>query len=82
MLITIRTKRTKIKSTNLNQWQKAFERSIADFLPILQTGSKIQVGLSDYVTKILGGALRFGFIAIALRRPQLALFGLYIFVRP
>jgi hypothetical protein len=53
---------------NLNQWQKAFERSFADFLPLLPLGSKIEVGLSDYVIKILGGALTFGFIAIALRR--------------
>ena len=53
---------------NHTQWQKAFERSFADFLPLLPPGSKIQVGLSDYVVKILGGALTFGFIAIALRR--------------
>ena len=53
---------------NHTQWQKAFERSFADFLPLLPLGSKIQVGLSDYVIKILGGALTFGFIAIALRR--------------
>jgi uncharacterized protein YjbI with pentapeptide repeats len=53
---------------NHTQWQKAFERSFADFLPLLPLGSKIQMGLSDYVIKILGGALTFGFIAIALRR--------------
>ena len=53
---------------NLNQWQKAFERSIVDFLPLLTIGSKIEVGLADYIIKILGGALTFGFIAIALRR--------------
>jgi hypothetical protein len=53
---------------NLNQWQKAFERSFADFLPLLPLGSKIEVGLADYIIKILGGALTFGFIAIALRR--------------
>ncbi|MGB6627894.1 MAG: hypothetical protein WBE61_07160 [Nitrososphaeraceae archaeon] len=53
---------------NYTQWQKAFERSFADFLPLLPLGSKIQVELSDYVFKILGGALTFGFIAIALRR--------------
>ena len=53
---------------NSTHWLKAFERSFADFLPLLPLGSKIQVGLSDYVVKILGGALTFGFIAIALRR--------------
>jgi hypothetical protein len=53
---------------NHTQWQKAFERSFADFLPLLPLGSEIQVGLSDHVIKILSGALTFGFIAIALRR--------------
>lgn len=53
---------------NHTQWQKAFERSFADFLPLLPLGSEIQVGLSDYVIKILGGALTFGSIAITLRR--------------
>jgi len=54
---------------NHTEWQKAFERSFADFLPLLSLESKIQLGLSDYVIKILdGGVLTFGFIAIALRR--------------
>jgi hypothetical protein len=47
---------------------KAFERSFADFLPLIPLGSKTKVGLSDYVIKILGSALTVGFIAIALRR--------------
>jgi hypothetical protein len=28
----------------------------------------IKIGLSDYIIKIVGGAVTFGFIAIALRR--------------
>jgi uncharacterized protein YjbI with pentapeptide repeats/uncharacterized protein YeeX (DUF496 family) len=53
---------------NSTQWQKAFERSFADFLPLLSLGSDIKVGLGDYIIKIVGGALTFGLLAIALRR--------------
>jgi hypothetical protein len=53
---------------NSTQWQKAFERSFADFLPLLPLGSDIKVGIAYYVFKIVGGALTFGLIAIALRR--------------
>src|SRR5919198_1659767 len=47
---------------------KAFERSLADFDPILPPGSDIKVGIIDYVIKILGGGLTFGLLLIALRR--------------
>jgi hypothetical protein len=53
---------------NSTQWQKAFERSFADFLPLLPLGSDIKIGIGDYVIKIIGGAVTFGLIAIALRR--------------
>jgi len=49
-------------------WLKAIERSIADFIPLLPLGSNIHVGIIDYVIKIVGGAVTFGLIAIALRR--------------
>jgi hypothetical protein len=54
-------------ATNYAHWSKAFERSIADFLPLLPLGD-IKVGAIDYVIKIVGGAVTFGLIAIALRR--------------
>src|SRR5919112_4419997 len=47
---------------------RAYERSFADFLPLLPTGSEIKVGIIDYIIKIVGGALTFGLLAIALRR--------------
>jgi hypothetical protein len=53
---------------NLTQWQKAFERSLSDLIPLLPSGSKVEIGLLDYVIKIAGGTLTFGLIAIALRR--------------
>jgi hypothetical protein len=53
---------------NSTQWQKAFERSLADFLPLLPLGSDIKVGIGDYVIKLVGGAVTFGLLAIALRR--------------
>ncbi|HKG88358.1 MAG TPA: hypothetical protein VKA95_08530 [Nitrososphaeraceae archaeon] len=46
---------------------KAFERSVADFLPILPLGSK-EVVIQDYLIKVIGGAISFGLLAIALRR--------------
>jgi hypothetical protein len=49
-------------------WLKASERSIADFIPLLPLGEGIKVGVIDYVIKIVGGAVTFGLIAIALRR--------------
>jgi hypothetical protein len=56
------------KITDPIQWQKAFERSMADFIPLLPSGSEIKIGLIDYIIKIVGGAVTFGLIAIALRR--------------
>jgi hypothetical protein len=55
-------------ATKITVWQRAFERSMADFLPLLSLGSEVKVGLIDYVIKIVGGAVTFGLIAIALRR--------------
>jgi hypothetical protein len=48
-------------------WLKAFERSLADFLPLLPTGD-FKMGIIDFVIKIIGGSVTFGLIAIALRR--------------
>ena len=50
-----------------NNWLKAFERSLADFLPLLPTGD-FKMGIINFVIKIIGGAVTFGLIAIALRR--------------
>jgi uncharacterized protein YjbI with pentapeptide repeats len=55
-------------ATNITVWQTAFERSMADFLPILSMGEGVKVGIIDYVIKIVGGAVTFGLIAISLRR--------------
>ena len=54
--------------TNSIHWRKSFERAIADFLPLLPAGSDTKIGLVDYTIKIVGGAVTFGLIAIALRR--------------
>jgi hypothetical protein len=54
--------------TNHVHLLKAFERSIADFIPLLSLEGDIKVGVIDYVIKIIGGAVTFGLIAIALRR--------------
>jgi hypothetical protein len=54
--------------TNPNHLLRSFERSFADFLPLLPMGSEIKVGIIDYIIKIVGGALTFGLLAIALRR--------------
>jgi hypothetical protein len=37
-------------------------------LLLLLLGSNVKVGVIDYIVKIVGGALTFGFIAIELRR--------------
>jgi hypothetical protein len=55
------------KAEDPSQWLKAFERSLADFLPLLPTGD-FKMGIIDFVIKIVGGAVTFGLIAIALRR--------------
>ena len=46
----------------------AFERGLTNFLPSLSFGTELNVGLLDVVFKILGGAVTFGLIIIALRR--------------
>ncbi len=56
------------KITDPIQLRKAFERSVTDFIPLLPSGSDIKIGLIDYIIKIVGGAVTFGLIAIALRR--------------
>jgi hypothetical protein len=48
--------------------QKAFERSLAEFLPLLSMPSNISIGVVDYVIKIVGGALTFVLVGIALGR--------------
>jgi uncharacterized protein YjbI with pentapeptide repeats len=55
-------------ATNFTVLQKAFERSMTDFLPLLSSPSEVRPGLIDFVIKIIGGAVTFGLIAIALRR--------------
>jgi hypothetical protein len=54
--------------TNIDHLLKSFERSFTDFIPLLPMGSEIKVGIIDYIIKIVGGALTFGLLAIALRR--------------
>jgi len=55
-------------ATDITIWESAFERSMADFLPLLSMPNNVQVGLIDFIIKIVGGAVTFGLIAIALRR--------------
>jgi hypothetical protein len=47
---------------------KAFERSLSDFLPLLNPQSNIKVGVIDFVVKIVGGGLTFVLLGVALRR--------------
>jgi hypothetical protein len=56
------------QSGNLTHWLKSFERSLGDFLPLLSLQGGIQIGIVDYIIKIVGGALTFGLLIIALRR--------------
>jgi hypothetical protein len=51
-----------------NQWLAAFQRSLADFLPVLSLRGDIKVGIIDYVVTIVGGALTFVLLPVALRR--------------
>jgi hypothetical protein len=51
---------------NQTQWEKAFERSFADFIPILPLGGSNF--LIDDIIKLFGGVLSFALLAIALRR--------------
>jgi uncharacterized protein YjbI with pentapeptide repeats len=55
-------------ATNHIQLLTAFQRSLADFLPLLSLPGDIKVGVIDYIIKIVGGALTFGLLIIALRR--------------
>ena len=52
-------------SSNL---QIAIERSLTNFLPNLSFGTESGAGLLDFAFKIVGGAVTFGLIIIALRR--------------
>ena len=54
--------------TNHIQLLTAFQRSLADFVPLLSLPGDIKVGVVDYIIKIVGGALTFGLLAIVLRR--------------
>jgi hypothetical protein len=46
----------------------AFERGLTNFLPSLSFGTELHVGLLNVAFKIVGGAVTFGLIIIALRR--------------
>jgi uncharacterized protein YjbI with pentapeptide repeats len=56
------------KASDPHQWEQSLERSLIAFIPLLPTGNDIKTGLIDYAIKIVGGAITFGFIIIALRR--------------
>jgi hypothetical protein len=49
-------------ATNHIQLLKAFERSLADFLPIVSIGSDTKVGIVDFIIKIVGRALTLFFL--------------------
>jgi hypothetical protein len=51
-----------------SNFQIAFERSLTNFLPNLSFGTETGAGLLDFAFKIVGGAVTFGLIIIALRR--------------
>jgi uncharacterized protein YjbI with pentapeptide repeats len=53
---------------NKTNIQIAFERGLTNFLPSLSFGTELNVGLLDVAFKIVGGAVTFGLIIIALRR--------------
>ena len=53
---------------NSSNLQVAFEREQTNFLPSLSFGTKLNIGLLDVTFKIVGGAVTFGLIIIALRR--------------
>jgi hypothetical protein len=56
------------RAGNATHILEAFERSLADFLPLISIGGDVRLGIIDYTVKIVGGALTFGLLAIALRR--------------
>jgi hypothetical protein len=41
---------------------------MGDFIPLLTLPSEIKVGMLDFIIKIVGAAVTFGLLAIALRR--------------
>ena len=47
---------------------KAFERTLADFLPLLSMPSDTKIGVIDFIVKIVRGGLTFVFLGVALRR--------------
>jgi len=47
---------------------KAFERSLADFLPLLSMPSDTKIGITDFIVKIVGGGLTLVLLGLALRR--------------
>ena len=51
---------------NSSNLQTAFKRSLTDFLPLLSSSSNAAV--IDFIVKIVGGALTFVLLGIALRR--------------
>jgi hypothetical protein len=53
---------------NYTHFEIAFTRSVTNFIPLLPPPQGIQPGLLDFAFKILGGAVTFGLIIIALRR--------------
>ena len=53
---------------DLRNFEIAFGRSLTNFLPDLSLGTEMGVGLLDFVFKIVGGAVTFGLIIVALRR--------------
>ena len=55
-------------ATNHTQLLKAFERSLADFLPIISLGSDIKVGIVDFIVKIVSSTLTFVLLGVTLRR--------------
>jgi uncharacterized protein YjbI with pentapeptide repeats len=62
-----------INGTYLSVWNnthvlKAFERSLGDILPILDIKGEMKVGIVDFIVKIVGGALTFVLLGVALRR--------------
>ena len=53
---------------NSSNLEVAFGRGLTNFLPSLSFGTPLNVGLLDVAFKIVGGAVTFGLIIIALRR--------------
>jgi hypothetical protein len=52
---------------NITHWRKAFERTIADFLPFLPIPSNITVVLTDYIIKIVGSLITLGLVTISIK---------------